>query len=205
MKLAYLEKILRDKGIKIFSTREMKLLLGLSERAAQQLVWRYKEKGYIFELKRGLYALKTNQPNTYQIANRLYQPSYISFDAALSYHRIIPETIYAVTSATTKITREFEVEGVRYTYHRLKKAFFTGYKLTRYLDAGVNMAEPEKALADYLYYVDIRQRGLHYERIDLKKIKKAKLKEYIELFKRPGMFKLMEKIYAEQRRPPKIY
>ncbi|MCX5726190.1 MAG: hypothetical protein NT030_03225 [Candidatus Saganbacteria bacterium] len=205
MKLAYLEKILKSKGIKIFSTRELRLLLSLSERAAQQLVWRYKAKGYIFELKKGLYALKSNRPNTYQIANRLYQPSYISFDAALSFHRIIPETIYAITSATTRTTREFKVEGVRYAYHRIKKSIFTGYKLVRYLDVGVNMAEPEKALADYLYYIDIRQRGLHYERIDLKKIKQARLKEYIKLYRRPGMLKLMEKIYAEQRRPRKIY
>ena len=205
MKLVNLEKILRDKGIKMFSTRELKLLLGLSEKTSQQLVWRYKSKGYIIELKKGLYALKTNRPNTYQIANRLYQPSYISFDTALSYHGVIPETIYAITSATTRNTREFEVEGVRYTYHRLKKPYFIGYKLVRYLDAGVNMAEPEKSLADYLYYIDIRQRGLHYERIDLKKIKKARLKEYIKLYKRPGMIKLMERIYAEQRRPPKIY
>src|SRR3989338_8986677 len=185
MKLANLEYLLTDKGIMIFSARELKLLLGLSEKAAQQLIWRYKKKGYFIELKKGAYSLKTNRPNTYQIANWLYQPSYISFDAALSYHGIIPETVYAVTSATTKITREFVAQGVRYIYHRLKKPFFTGYKLVKYLEAGVNMAAPEKALADYLYYVDIRRRGLHYERIDLKKINKTMLIKYIKLFKRP--------------------
>jgi predicted transcriptional regulator of viral defense system len=205
MKLLDLEKKLKQRNIKIFSTQELKLLLDLSEKTAQQLVWRYKKKGYIFELKKGLYALKTNPPNTYQIANRLYQPSYISFDAALSYYGIIPETIYTITSATTRVTREFVVEGICYSYHHLKKSVFTGYKLVPYLGVGVNMAEPEKALADYLYYIDLHQRSLHYERIDLKKVKKTKLKKYLRLFKRPGMFKLMEKIYAEQRKPPKIY
>lgn len=205
MKLIYLERILREKGIKIFSTREIRLLLNISEKAAHQLLWRYKAKGYVVELKKGLYALRTYFPIAYQIANRLYQPSYISFDAAMSYHGIIPETIYTITSATTRTTREFVVEGVLYRYHHLKKSAFTGYEPINYLDVTVLMAEPEKALADYLYYVDIKKRELHYERINLKKIKKTRLKKYIKLFKRPGMLKLTEKIYAEQRRPPEIH
>lgn len=205
MKLAYLEKILKDKGIKIFSTREVRLLLNISEKAAHQLLWRYKAKGYIVELKKGLYALKTNFPTAYEIANRLYQPSYISFDTALSYHDIIPETIYSVTSATTRITREFEVAGIAYDYHRIKKEAYTGYKPIRYHDSIILMAEPEKALTDYLYFVALKKRGLHYERIDLKNIKRSKLIKYIKLFRQSRMLDLMEKIYADFRKPPRIY
>lgn len=205
MKLPFLEKLLRKKRLKVFSTRDLRMLLKISEVAAYRLLWRYEKKGFVVKLKRGLYALKTNLPSTYLIANILYQPSYISFDTALSYHGIIPETIYSVTSATTKITRTFEASGVKYDYHRIKKSAYTGYKPIKYSGALILMAEPEKALADYLYFIDIRQRGLYYERIDLRNIKRNKLIKYAKLFRRPGILKLIKEIYVNFRKPTRIY
>jgi len=67
------------------------------------------------------------------------------------------------------------------------------------------MAEPEKALADYLYFVALKKRGLHYERLDLKKIKKTNLLSYIKLFQKPKMVELVEKIYTEFKKPKRIY
>lgn len=205
MKLAYLQNTLKEKGLKIFSPRDLRLLLDASRPAVHRLLWRYVKKGIVVKLRRGWYALAANLPTTYSVANKLYQPSYISFDTALSYYSIIPEIIYSVTSATTMITREFNAAGVAYTYHRIKKRAYTGYKPIKYQDTVVLMAEPEKALADYLYFVDIRRRGLHYERINLKNINKKKLVKYIRLFERPKMLGLMEKIYADFRKPPRIY
>ena len=205
MKLIDLQNALKEKGLKIFSTREFRLLLDVSESAAFRLLWRYEQKGILVKLKRGLYALKSDLPSTYLIANKLYVPSYISFDTALSYYGVIPETIYSVTSATTKITREFEVAGIAYNYHRIKKKAYTGYKPIKFLGTIVLMAEPEKALADYLYFVDLKKRGLHYERINLRKIKQNKLIKYIKLFGRPKMLELMEKVYVNFRNPSRIY
>lgn len=205
MKLQYLEKILSEKGLEIFSTRELRLLLNISEPAAYNLLWSYEKKGYVVKLKRGLYALRNNYPSVYLIGNRLYEPSYISFDAAMSFHRLIPETIYSVTCATNKITREFIANGIRYVYHRIKKKAFTGYRPMKYDGRVILMAEPEKALADYLYYVDLKQRGLHYERLKLKNINNKRLLGYVRLFQRPGMVKLVDKIYAEFKKPKRIY
>lgn len=149
--------------------------------------------------------MKSNYPSLFQVGNKLYAPSYISFDTAMSFHHIIPETIYTVTCATTGITREFIANGVSYKYHRIKPRAFTGYKPIKYDNQIILMAEPEKAIADYLYYVDIGKRGLHYERMDLKKIKKNKLRGYIKIFQRPGMMSLVDNIYDEFRRPQRIY
>lgn len=205
MKLQYLQKVLKEKGLEIFSTRELRLLLNISEPAAYYLLWSYEKKGYVIKLRRGLYALKSNFPSAYLVGNKLYEPSYISFDTAMSFHHLIPETIYSVTCATTKTTREFVANGIRYVYHRIKKRAFTGYRPLKYDGRVILMAEPEKAIADYLYYVDLKQRGLHYERLSLKHIKKKKLLEYIKLFQRPGMLRLVDEIYAEFRKPKRIY
>lgn len=205
MKLIEIQKKLLESGLKIFSKLEFMRLIDASQVSSQKLLERYTQKGVFVRLKGGVYALKMNFPSGYLIANRLYQPSYISFDTALSYHGIIPETIYSSTSATTKITREFGVAGVAYDYHRIKKEVYTGYKPIKYHDTVILIAEPEKALADYLYFVDIKKREMHYERMDLRKINRKKLIKYIKLFGRPRMLDLMDKIYAESRKSQRIY
>jgi len=72
------------------------------------LLHRYTGRNLIIRIKRGLYALPDTQLSELFIANKLFEPSYISREFALSYHRIIPETVYEITSVTTKTTQRFE-------------------------------------------------------------------------------------------------
>lgn len=198
-------KKLKEKKLNIFTPLEFRRVFNVSPYAVQWFIKTHTKKGLFVKLRSGLYILADYPPNHYLIANRLCQPSYISFDTALSFYGIIPETVYTFTSATVKTTREFKVEDIRFIYHKLKKTVFTGYKSVKYFDNTILIAEPEKALADYLYFVALKKRGLHYERLNLKKIKKIKLLNYIKLFKQSEMIKLVKKIYAESRRPKRIY
>jgi len=196
---------LRDKKITLFTPLEFKRVFDVSDYAAKWFIKTHTEKGAFVKIRRGLYMLADYPASHYLIANRLYQPSYISFDTALSFYGIIPEIVYAVTSATTETTREFKADNVRFVYHKIKKEAYTGYKSMKYLDNTILIAEPEKALADYLYFVALGRRGLHYERLDLKKIKKTDLLRHIKIFKLPRMIKLVKEIYAEFRKPKRIY
>ncbi|MEW6407699.1 MAG: hypothetical protein AB1465_03345 [Patescibacteria group bacterium] len=197
-------KKLREKKISIFTPLEFRRIFDISSYAVSWFIKTHTKKGLFVKLRSGLYILADYPPSPYLIANRLYEPSYISFDAALSFYGIIPETIYAITSATTKTTREFEVKNMHFVYHKLKKEIFAGYKAIKYFNNTILIAEPEKALADYLYFVSLKKRDLYYERLDLKKIKKVRLYNYIKLFKQPKMIKLIKKLYAESRRPKRI-
>ena len=128
------------------------------------------------------------------IANNVYHPSYVSFEYALMFYNIIPETVYAITSATSKTSREFIVNKLSYSYYRIKKEAFTGYAKKDFNGQIVLVAEPEKALADYLYFVAIGRKSLN-ERLDLKEINKGKLIKYAKLFKRKNLLKLINQIY----------
>ena len=205
LKPLYAVEKLKKKNIKLFTPLEFRRVFNVSQCAAQWFIKTYTKKKLFLKLKNGLYVLKDSLPSAYSIANRLYQPSYISFDAALSYYGIIPETIYTVTSATSKTTRTFEIEGINYDFRKIKKDFYTGYKAIKYSDETILIAEPEKALADYLYFVVLKKRELHYERLNLKKVKKNKLLFYAKLFKKPEIIKLINKLYVEQRKPKRIY
>lgn len=202
-------KKIKENKLSIFTTDDIVRLFKVSPVAVGFFVFRNANKSLLIRLKKSqkgsLYCLAEAMPSQYAIANRIYEPSYISFDSALSFYGIIPETIYTVTSATTKATREFKINNINFTYSRIKKPVYTGYRLIKYLNDTVLIAEPGKALADYLYFIDLKKRHLSYERLNLNSVRKHKLIRFAKLFNRPGMLKLIEQIYADFRKPTRIY
>ena len=101
--------------------------------------------------------MKSNIPDVY-IANKLYAPSYISLEAALSIYSIIPDIALHVTSITTLPTREFKNRYGSFFYRSCQKKAFTGYKLLQYEGFKILIADKEKALVDFIYFSS-RQRG----------------------------------------------
>lgn len=104
--------------------------------------------GELIQLRRGLYATRRTI-NPYCLAASIYGPSYISFDTALSYHGLIPEAVYEITSATMKRSREFENAFGRYRYRNVpRKVYPLG--IERRTEGGIPflMASPTKALCD---------------------------------------------------------
>jgi len=198
------EEKLKSLGLVIFTPREFRDVFDVRKDTASVFIKRNLKSGLFLKLRNGFYMLKDSNPSLHFIANKLYQPSYISLEKALSHYGIIPETIYTITSITTKPTREFKTPKGIFSYQRIKKESFSGYAPKKTEGLTILFAEPEKALADYLYFVDLKKISLN-ERLDLKNIKKTKLLAFVKLFKRSGLFKLVEQIYVEQRKPRKIY
>ena len=109
------------------------------------------KKGYIKKIIKGTYFfsdLDIDESMLLAIANKIYKPSYISFETAMSSYRLIPESIYMITSASTRRTSMFETPVARFSYKTIKPALFFGYSL---LPGSIKMAFMEKAILDYLY------------------------------------------------------
>lgn len=199
------EEKLKSLGLLVFTPQEFRDIFGVSRGAASVFISHNLSVGGIFiKLRNGLYMVKDSFVSRSFIANKLYGPSYISLQTALSHYGIIPEVVYATTSATLKLTREFSTPKGDFMYRRIKKKAFTGYGLRQIDKDGVLFAEPEKALADYLYFVDLKRISLN-DRLDLRNIKKSVLLEFVKLFERPAMITLVERMYAEYKKPRKIY
>ncbi|MDD2731867.1 MAG: hypothetical protein PHI53_01575 [Candidatus Pacebacteria bacterium] len=198
------EKKLKLMGISIFSPIEFRNIFGVSPNTASAFIKRNIKSGLFLKLRSGFYMISDSNPALYLIANKLYEPSYVSLNTALSHYGIIPEVVYAVTSITTKASREFNTPKGSLIYQKIKKEAFTGYGLKLIDNDNVLIAEPEKALADYLYFVDLKKVSLS-DRLELKKIKKDELIKFVKLFKHESMFKLVDQIYAEYKKPRKVY
>ena len=192
LKPILVQEVLREKGPLLFSPDEFCRIFSVSLSAAQEFIKGHKADLFI-KFRNGLYTLKTDPVTELEIANRLYFPSYISFEYALAHYRIIPESVYSVTSATLKITREFVVQGKTYEYSRIKKNAYRGYRSEKKGRAAILIAEPEKAFVDYLYFVDLKLKSLN-ERLNLGRIKKSGVLHYASLFGRKSLMRLVRRV-----------
>ena len=171
LKPIYVQQLLQGKGVRLFSTPDFQRVFGVSLRAAQEFIKDHCDDIFL-KIRNGLYALRAEMPEEEAIANRLYAPSYISFEYALCRYGIIPESVYTTTSATTRITREFIVSNKSFSYSRIKKQAYRGYRTEKIGGITVLIAEPEKALVDYLYFVDLKLKTIN-ERLNVRKIGRA--------------------------------
>lgn len=184
MKFDELMEFIVANDMQVFSYNDLRTILpDAKQDNLKRNVYNWVESGKIMRLKRGLFQLtyprKEDVPDIY-IANRIYEPSYISLDTALSIYNIIPEIAMTVTSVTSKATRRFSNQYGTFVYRTVKRNYFTGYSIMKEGNYEIKIAEPEKAIADYLYLNNTEM----IDRMDkavLNELSKQRLKKYCQL------------------------
>lgn len=114
----------------------------------------WQDKGYIKKVVKGYYIfsdLSLNENILFEIANRVYSPSYISFETAFSYYHLIPESVYGISSASSRRTYNFKTQIAEFIYKTIKPQLFFGYNITKYDNKYFKIASIEKAILDYFY------------------------------------------------------
>ena len=114
----------------------------------------WQAKGYIQKVIKEYYIFSDKSINEnvlFEIANRIYKPSYISLEMALSHYQLIPESVYSITSVSTRRTYDFPSILGDFRYRTIKPDFFWGYEIFPYENKVYKMAEPEKTVLDFLY------------------------------------------------------
>ena len=158
----------------------------------------WQDKGYIKKIRRGYYMFADTQlseEKLFLIANKIYSPSYVSFEMALSYYGLIPEGVYSITSASSKKTEKFKTTVGEFTYRSLKPQLLFGYSLLTQGKLTYKLAEMEKAVLDYLYInsKSTRKEDLQEWRFEgrefLAKADLNKFNRYVKAFNSPSLEK----------------
>lgn len=169
----------------------------------QRQLNRWQKKKLIYRLKRGLYILDEHDrkinPSRIYIANLLYFPSYVSTEYALSYYDLIPEKVADITSITTKKTNKITNLFGTFIYQNLRTNLFFGFKLVEdENNFPVKIAEPEKAMLDFIYLnlqefknKDEDVFSLSYRFQNLEILKKGKLKEFAKRYNNGDVNKIV--------------
>ena len=193
LKPLYVRQELLTRNVSVFTPQDFQRIFHTNHFQAKYFLEKHTRDGLFLRLKKGLYTLKTDPPMEEEIANLLYRPSYLSFEYALSIYNIIPEMPYTITSATTKPTRTFQAGGKSFSYFTIKLQAFTGYVPVKKAGRTIILAEPEKALMDYLYFVALGKKPVN-DRLYLDNLDKQKAFHYSSLYQRPALDRLLEEM-----------
>lgn len=143
-------------GYPLFSIHDLRLIFpqeNIHTVNKQISVWA--QQGKIIKLRNGLYVLSadyTKEMITLELmASKIYSPSYLSLEYALSLYGIIPEAVFEMTSVTTKPTRTFHTSFGIFQYRKIKSSCFLGFTSVKSGKLSYLLALPEKALVDFLY------------------------------------------------------
>ncbi|MBN1669970.1 MAG: hypothetical protein JXR37_02990 [Kiritimatiellae bacterium] len=138
----------------------------------------WQEKGYIEKIVNRYYRfadIPVDDAFLFRVANKIYSPSYISFESVLSEANLIPETVHQVTSAATRKTVSYSTRIGVFSYRTLNPRLYFGYDVGQ---EGLRVATLEKAILDYLYlHPELKDR----EDIEALRVDPSELKSRLDL------------------------
>ena len=148
-----LERRLADFGAVPFDHGALLPLLADYQRPNDKIA-EWLKQGVLVPLKRGVYVVgpmwRQEPLSLPLVANRLYGPSCVSLDYALSWHGLIPERVYELTSVCLGRGRVLDNALGRFSYRTVPGKLFPVGMRREVVSGKVAflMAGPEKALCD---------------------------------------------------------
>lgn len=144
----YVDTLLRSTKT-IFTNKDVALLWGVAaDNTIRVRLNSYVRSGKLIRVHRGIYAKDKNY-NRFELATRIYTPSYISFETVLT-RTGINFQYYGNIFVATYVTRGIEVDGHRISFVHMKDYVLsdtTGIEHTN----GIAMATKERAFLDRIY------------------------------------------------------
>jgi predicted transcriptional regulator of viral defense system len=160
---------------------------------------RWIKSGRLYQLRRGLYALappfQKVKPHPFLIANRLHRASYVSLQAALAFHGLIPDSVQIITSVTGGRPDRVKTPLGIFEYRHIKPAFLVGYSMVDQGGQKALVATAEKALLDLIYLNPGSQREEYLTELrlqNLDRLNPAALQKLSALFGSPKVEKAVK-------------
>jgi len=144
----YLDVLLRSPKT-IFSIKDVALLW--AEEREQKVSLRlnkYAKAGKLLRLRRGFYAKDKNY-DRFELATRIYTPSYVSFETVLTRSGINFQKYDSIFVASY-VTREIDVEGQKISFIRTKDYVLSNISGIEH-EKGIAVATKERAFLDRIY------------------------------------------------------
>ncbi len=162
----YLEVLLRSSKT-VFSTKDVALLWREEkESTITARLNKYAKAGKLVRVRRGFYAKDKNYSH-FELATRIYTPSYISFETVLTREGVNFQ-YYGNIFVASYVNREIRVDEQTITYVRMKDYVLSDTSGILHED-GVAKATKERAFLDRIYisksYHFDNLRGINWEKI----------------------------------------
>jgi len=203
-----LRKLNKLSNLSYFDTNTISLIYPeLSKNSLYANIKRWIKRGYIIQIKKGMYVTKeyvlnVQDKSSYKefLANKIKFPSYLSTEYVLQKYSILSDAVYAYTCISLKSKNTYNNKFGRYLYRNITKKLFTGYNIKEVGEYNIYEATKAKALFDYLYLKLYRIRNITEEvlldlRLNLEEVSEEDMKEFEEYCMLTGMKKYEDLTY----------
>jgi predicted transcriptional regulator of viral defense system len=181
------EKI-RLSGLKILDIMDLSIILGLKTASSRVIASRMVRKGILARLKRDLYLLNNVNVYDFEIANRLINPSYISFESALNYWGITTQIPVIITSVARR-SKGIIIKDKEFIFSNLPEELFSIGIMKR---ESFFIACPEKAVLDMVYYASLGKRSITFDEFDTSRVNRGTLNFYLNYYPERTKYMLKE-------------
>jgi predicted transcriptional regulator of viral defense system len=181
-KILILAKLPQPAG-NFLSLSSLAQLLDLPLPSARVAAKRLEKKNVLSHVGPALYANLLADPSLEQLASLLWAPSYLSLEWALAYHGLSTQKPSLATCVTLHRPRRVKTVLGTLHYSHLSKSLFFGFRKET-IRPGVEtwVAEPEKALLDWIYLRRRSGEPVALDEIDVRPLRPALLKRYQKAF-----------------------
>lgn len=155
----YLDILLRSPKT-VFLTKDVALLWGEErENRVSGRLNKYVKAGKLARVRRSIY-VKDKNYNRFELATRIYTPSYISFETVLT-RAGINFQYYGSIFVASYVTREIKVDGQGISFVRMKDYVLSNTVGIDHSE-GYSMATKERAFLDRIYV----SKDYHFDNLD---------------------------------------
>ena len=149
----------------------------------------YVKNGQLFRLRQGIYST-SQKYNHFELACKIFSPSYVSFESVLFQQGIIFQPPGEVTVASY-LSRQLSVDDVNYSFRKIKPSvLLLPFGIQQ--ENGASVACAERAFLDTLYHYG------DYEFATLHSLDKQKIFEYLPFYQNKRLertvFRLFERM-----------
>lgn len=150
----------------------------------------YLDRGKLFKVRRGLYA-KIEDYNIFEAANKIYSPSYISFETILQKEGLIFQYSEEIFLAA-QLSKQIKIANRKIIYRKMKNEILLNEKGIIYKD-NYYRAGKERAFMDMLYL------NKNYYFDNLRTIDWQKCFDMLDIYKQKTLVKALNSFYQDYK------
>jgi len=173
----------------VFTFKDLILLWRKSDiNFVKKKIHRYVKAGKINSIRKGIYSKDKNY-DKYELATKIYTPSYISLETVLGAEGITFQ-LYGQIFIVSYKTKEIECDGQKYSYKKIKDTILTNQAGIEWRE-NYNIASPERAFLDVVYL----HKDYHFDNLSI--LNWEKVYEILPIYGGNKRMEKMVKMYYE--------
>ena len=182
----YLDVLLRSSRT-IFSTKDVAFFWSEEREDTVSIrLNKYVRSGKMIRVRRGLYAKDKNY-DKFELATKIYTPSYISFETVLANAGVIFQ-FYGQIFIASYVTRDVIVDDKTYAYKRIRDSILTNHTGVEAKN-NYHVASPERAFLDVVY----SNKDYHFD--NLSPLNWDKVFEILSIYENKSMERKVKKYH----------